>query len=440
MRAPGHGWAGAVLGSLVLLAGLSGISPSPLDTLGIDLRHRWVAATAPRLAPLQALPAARAAAQQGTPEVAAGQEPRTQAAGATAGAPGAAGGPGWVAGADRVDLGVNVFLEQEVEPAKRQRSLELLAQMGAGWVRQELPWEQVEPVAKGQFTDPTFGGSTWAKFDDVVDRADALGLHLILRLDTSPRWALPADAPDGRAPPVRDEDYWDFVAQVATRYRGRVAAYQVWNEPNLAVEWGGRAPDAAAYARLLHGASQRIRQADPSALILMAALAPTLTENQDALNELIYLQQLYDAGVRGDYDVLAVQAYGLRGGPDDPRADRTDVTFSRPALVRQVMQRNGDAATPVWATEFGWNVNPPTLPEQRFGRVTPTLQARYTVRAVERVRQQWPWMQVLCVWYWKRPDETNRDQDWFWFRLADPDFSLQPVYYALRDAAATGWR
>jgi hypothetical protein len=172
----------------------------------------------------------------------------------------------------------------------------------------------------------------------------------------------------------------------------------------------------------------------------MAALAPTLTESADALNELIYLQQLYAAGVRGTFDVLAVQAYGLRGGPDDPRIDVSDVTFSRPLLVHKLMDANGDGATPVWATEMGWNVNPPSLAEQRFGRVTASLQARYTVRAFERVGEQWPWMQVLCVWYWKRPDETNRDQDWFWFRLAGPDFTLQPVYYALRDAALTGWR
>jgi hypothetical protein len=104
------------------------------------------------------------------------------------------------------------------------------------------------------------------------------------------------------------------------------------------------------------------------------------------------------------------------------------------------MQRNGDAATPVWATEVGWNVNPPNFPIQRFGRVTPTLQARYTVRAFDRVREQWPWLQVMCVWFWKRPDFTNQAEDWFWFRLADPDFSLQPVYYALRDASVTGWR
>jgi hypothetical protein len=49
-------------------------------------------------------------------------------------------------------------------------------------------------------------------------------------------------------------------------------------------------------------------------------------------------------------------------------------------------------------------------------------------------------MQVVCVWYWKRADETNRDQAWFWFRVADPDFTLQPVFYALRDASLTAGR
>src|SRR5712691_1664460 len=396
MREPGGGLAVASLASLALLLLVSAVSAAPLETLSIDLRHRLVAASAPR-APVEA--------------------PRS--------------GP---------RIGMNVFLEQEVEPEKRQRSLELLQQAGVSWVRQQLPWEQIEPIAKGQTIDPNFGVSTWAKFDDIVDRTNALGLSVILRLDTSPRWALPPDAPDGLGPPLRDDDYWDFVAQVASRYRGRVAAYQIWNEPNLNSEWGRRPPDAAAYVRLLRGARERIRAIDPSAKVLLAAMAPTLTENADALNELVYLQQLYDAGGRGAFDVLAVQAYGLRGGPDDPRIDRSDVTFSRPLLVRQLMERNGDTATPVWATEAGWNVNLPDLPEQPYGRVTPSLQARYTVRAIERVRERWLWMQVVCIWYWKRADDTNRNQAWFWFRLADPDSTLQPVYYALRDAALTGWQ
>jgi hypothetical protein len=400
MQAPRGGWLVAAAVSLGLVVLASCVTSGPLDTLSIDLRHRWVAATAPRL------------------------------------------GSETVAVHSQMDnrLGVNVFLEQEVEPEKRQRGLELLREAGVGWIRQEMPWEQIEPVAKGQTTDPKFGDSTWVKFDDIVNRANIAGLKIILRVDTSPRWALPPDAVDGLSPPVKYTDYWDFVAEVATRYRGRVAAYQVWNEPNLNSEWGRQPPDAVAYVRLLRGASERIRTIDPSAKVLMAALAPTLTENADALNDLVYLQQLYNAGVRGTVDVLAVQAYGLQGGPDDPRIGRSDVTFSRPTLVRQLMERNGDGATPIWATELGWNVNPPSMVEQRFGRVTPSLQARYTVRALDRTREQWPWLEVACIWYWKRADATNRDQDWFWFRLAEPDFTLQPVYYAIRDAALTGWR
>jgi hypothetical protein len=390
-------WLLATLASVVLLVLLSSLSVGPWDTLSIDLRHRWVTLTA-----------GNAPAEQG------GHAPA---------------------------LGMNVFLEQEVEPVKRQASLDLLRAAGVSWIRQELPWEQIEPLAKGQTIDPNFGGSTWTKFDDIVDRASASGMKVMLRLDTSPRWALPADAPDGLSPPLWYDDYFDFVSEVAARYRGRVAAYQIWNEPNLNSEWGHQPPSATDYARLLEGASERIHAADPSAQVVMAALAPTLTQNADALNELIYLQQLYDAGVRGSFDVLAVQAYGLRGGPDDPRVDAaSDVTFSRPTLVRQVMVANGDADVPVWATEMGWNDNPPSTAYQEFGRVTPSLQSRYTVRAFDRAAEQWPWLKVGFVWFFKRADYANQDQDWFYFRVANPDFSLEPVYYALRDAALAGFR
>jgi polysaccharide biosynthesis protein PslG len=399
MRPPRFGWLTAsLLSGVLLLALAASAGATALDSLSLDLKHRWVAATAGHTQPAVDLGPAVAT-------VAASPNP----------------------------LGVNVFLEQEPEPAVRQRSLELLRAAGVGWIRQQLPWEQVEPTASGSYVDPVYGGSTWEKFDDIVDRANALGIQVVLRVDTSPRWALPAGASNGESPPLDDQDYWDFLTTVATRYRGRVLGYQIWNEPNLSIEWGGQPPNAADYDRLLAGAADHIHAADPNAVVLMAALAPTLTEDASAQNELVYLQQLYDIGIPSSVDALAVQAYGLRGGPDDPRIDRSDVTFSRPELVRQLMVRNGDAARPIWATEVGWNVNPPSMAVQRFGRVTPTLQARYTARAFNRVVADWPWMQRLAVWYWKRPDATDRDQDWYWFRLADPGFQLQPVYFALRD-------
>jgi hypothetical protein len=94
----------------------------------------------------------------------------------------------------------------------------------------------------------------------------------------------------------------------------------------------------------------------------------------------------------------------------------------------------------MWATEMGWNDNPPSTANQEFGRVTPSLQARYTVRAFDRATEQWPWLKVGFVWFFKRADYANTNQDWFYFRVANPDFSLEPVYYALRDGALAGFR
>ena len=335
-----------------------------------------------------------------------------------------------------------MFLEQEVEPAKRQRSLELLRDAGVGWIRQELPWEQIEPVAKGQTTDPKFGDSTWAKFDDIVERANRAGPESDPARRHEP--ALGAARRTRRtvsARRVNDADYWDFVSQVATRYRGKVAAYQVWNEPNLNSEWGRQPPDAAAYARLLRGASERIHAADPSARVLMAALAPTLTENADALNELIYLQQLYDAGVRGH--LRRARRAGVRPARRPGRPARRPLgrdVFAPAAGAAgdgaQWRRRHARSGRRRWA---GTSIRP-TCPNSASGGSRPACRRATRCAPFERVREQWPWMQVVCIWYWKRPDETNRNQDWFWFRLADPDFTLQPVYYALRDAALTGWR
>jgi hypothetical protein len=41
-------------------------------------------------------------------------------------------------------FGINTFLQQEVEPAKRQRQVELIAAAGFHWLRQEFPWYDIE--------------------------------------------------------------------------------------------------------------------------------------------------------------------------------------------------------------------------------------------------------------------------------------------------------
>lgn len=332
-------------------------------------------------------------------------------------------------------LGINTFLEQDVTPEARRRSLEMIREAGYGWVRQQFPWSSIEPVSKGAFIDRVIFVDTWQVYDSIVDLALANDLRLIARLDTSPPWARPGN--DWMfTPPDNLEDYGDFVELVARRYKGRIKHYQIWNEPNLHIEWGKRPVDAAAYTRLLRVGYERIKRVDPQAVVLSASLSPTIEESEQALNELVYLEQMYQQGAGQYFDVMSVQAYGLRNGPDDRRLELGDVNFSRPMLVRELMVRRGDGAKPIWASEVGWNSQPAEVTaEPTFGRVSDELQARYTVRALERARAEWPWMGVMNLWFFRRPHQDEWDEPFFYFRMVDPDFTPRPVWWAVREYA-----
>lgn len=329
-------------------------------------------------------------------------------------------------------LGINTFLEHEVEPAKRQRSLELARDAGFYWVRQQFPWVEIEPQRKGGFVHPEFGVNTWDKFDDIVARTTELHLELIVRLDTSPAWARPGN-PHVATPPDNLADFGDYVEAVVSRYRGRARYFQIWNEPNLGVEWGLQPVDPVAATELLRVGYLRAKAANPEAVIVAPALSPTISDEPLARNELVFLQGMYDAGAGAYFDIASVQAYGLRNGPDDRRLGLSDVNFSRPILFREVMVRNGDAAKPIWASEVGWNVPPPGAREPYlWGQATADQQARYTVRALQRAREEWPWMGVMNVWYLKRADDREMGELLGGFRLLDPDFTPRPVYEAIK--------
>ncbi|HEX2987800.1 MAG TPA: cellulase family glycosylhydrolase [Chloroflexota bacterium] len=333
-------------------------------------------------------------------------------------------------------MGVNTFLEQEVEIAKRRQTLQMIKDAGIGFIRQQFPWEDIERPTKGRFWDEKYLKSSWEKYDNIVDLANEYGIQMIVRLDLPPKWAHPNNEWP-HTPPENLSDYGDFVYSVVSRYKGKVKYYQLWNEPNLAIEWGGKEVNANDYVQLLKIGYQRAKEADPDAVIISAALAPTIEESWQALNDQIYLQEMYDAGAKDYFDILSVMAYGLRFGPDDRRLALKDVNFSRPLLIREIMVKNGDASKPIWASEMGWNAQPDsTTAEPVFGRVSEALQARYTVRGFQRAAQEWPWMGVMNIWFFKRADDHEVDQPMYYFRLVNPDFTPQPVYEAVKALGA----
>ena len=341
-----------------------------------------------------------------------------------------------VAYADVSPFGVNTFLHQEVEPAKRDRQMQMVAEAGFKWIRQPFPWYDIEISGKGDFRDCRHGDciDAWAKYDGIVGLAEKYGVQIVARIDAPPEWA--RGGPGDFAPPANFDDYGDFAAAVAERYRGRVRFYQIWNEPNNYPEWGERPVDPEAFTRLLCTAYRRIKAVDPEATILAPALTPTISLEPGpgpgtGLNDFIYLQRMYGAGARDCFDIMSAQGYGLFSGPTDRRLRPRIVNFGRSQYIRDIMVANGDAAKLIWISEMNWNAVPDEVADRRFGQVTLEQQARYLPLAYARVRREWPWVGVAFTWYLKDATDQEKDQAKYYFRLLDPDFTPLPVYEAM---------
>ena len=341
-------------------------------------------------------------------------------------------------------FGVNVFLNEEVEPAKREETVRLAAEAGFHWLRQEFPWQDIEIHAKGDFEDRRNppAKSAWDKYDQIADLADKYGMELIVRVSTPPSWSrAEGDAVGTFAPPDNYEDFGDFVYELVSRYKGRIRYYQLWNEPNIYPEWGSYPISPEDYTRLLKIAATRAREADPDAVIIAGALASTIALQPDAappgnaLNDLLFLQRMYDAGAAPYFDIMAMQAYGLWSGPTDRRMQPRVMNFGRPQFVRDLMVANGDADKPIWISEMAWNAVPDEIPDKRFGQVSLEQQAEYEPLAYQRALEEWPWAGVVNTWYLKRATDEwlKQGKPEAYFRLADPDFTLQPVYHSLKE-------
>jgi hypothetical protein len=337
--------------------------------------------------------------------------------------------------------GVNTFLEQEVEPEKREQQVQMIADAGFKWIRQQFPWEDIEIHAKDDFTDrrnlAAVGEiSAWAKYDHIVDLTDQYGLAIIARLNgPMPVWSLPEGATNRSTPPANIQDFVDYAAAVAQRYQGRIRYYQVWNEPNLYPEWGDQTVSAEDYTDLLCRTYAALKAIDPENVVITGAIGPTIDLSGVNAYDLLYLQRMYQAGAGACFDVLSVQGYGLWSGPTDRRLRQTTINYQRHLWIRDMMVQNGDAHKPIWISEAGWNPipNDPSIAYlDRYGRVTMEQAAAWGPMAYERAIKEWPWIGVICWWYFKPSDEREINQSNYYFRLVEPDFTPTPVYHALK--------
>jgi polysaccharide biosynthesis protein PslG len=335
------------------------------------------------------------------------------------------------------EYGMNLFVWDA--PAATGSQLRKLTSIGFDWQKTRIPWAEVES-RKGQFN--------WEETDRIVQASNAAGVKVIARVDVAPGWARPDQNPHG--PPLDYADYANFIHALVDRYRtgsthGRLHAVEVWNEPNLHKEWGNQPinrQQAAEYTRLLRGAYEAAKRADPNVTIVTGSLSPTGWNDDTARPDDIYLHWLYQAGAASWFDALGVHGAGYGSAPETvpmtvERYPHPSFYFRRAEQLREIMVQYGDSDKQIWMMEFGWTTDP-VNPSYAWYRVTEAEKGDYLVRAYRLARERWaPWIGVMALWTMPDPRWTARQEEYHWAVL-DPDGTERESYRRLVQAYEGG--
>ncbi len=341
------------------------------------------------------------------------------------------------------DYGIQAFLWWRPEVA--DRDLGLVKDAGFTWVKQLVSWQDVEGAGKGQYD--------WSNLDRIVEQTQQHGLKLIVRVSQDP------DRPFWAGnPPNNAGDFADFLAALASRYGSRIQAYQIWNEPNLAREWGGKRPDPAGYARLLKIAYGAIKGINPKAIVVTAGMAPTGTDSEIAMPDITFYDRMYQAmngNSNGYFDMLGVHAAGYAAppevSPDQTAADKPKYggerffAFRHVEDVRALMGRYGDQGKRVVILEFGWSTdNRPDSPYYWHGAgagIDELKQGCYLLGALKYAKEHWrPWIALMSMIYMPDVQWTKNDEQYYWSVIGPgyPDLYLRAPYVIIQNYLTKG--
>ncbi len=224
----------------------------------------------------------------------------------------------------------------------------------------------------------------------------------------------------------------DISAAILDNNNGdHIDAYEIGNEVNIDnpdYGWGSVPVNAEDYKVLLCEAYTRIKQTDPTAIVVSAGLAPTGRvqgtwqdsnghihngHNGHFQDDREFLKELFDAGGGACLDAVGYHPYGFSADydaePDVASADPTrncdqGLCFRGAEKIYEIMQQKGLGDKKVWATEFGWITRPPdhclsdpTWQDRQWQIVSDDKQASNLVGAYQYADAHWPWMGGMLV-------------------------------------------
>jgi len=196
-----------------------------------------------------------------------------------------------------------------------------------------VAWPNLEP-RKDQWD--------FATLDKYVTAAEQNHVDVLLPLGLSPRWASSRPneesgyMPGNAAPPIHVDEWQNYVRTLATRYKGRIHTYEIWNEPNLKQFYTGSVQELVRLAKVAY---TTLKQVDPMILVC----SPSATGKDGA----IWLEQYFQAGGGKYTDVIGYHFYV------NPEPPENMVPLIQ--KVKAVMEKYG-MHEQLWDTETGWAI------------------------------------------------------------------------------------
>ncbi len=204
--------------------------------------------------------------------------------------------------------------------------------VAASWVRLwdgGVSWAEVEPQ------DSNFD---FTKLRASIEAAESQGMRVLYVLGNTPGWA--NGGRPGSVPPTENATAVAFVTRLISEFGGRIAAYEVWNEGNLATYWDGSQAQLAQLTRDVNNAAGSTSQ-------VFAASTGTRSTNAFVTNYGDYLEELGKLG--WPIDGYTVHSYPVAsGGPSD--------RVQQLAQFKTLLALRGAPVKPIYDTELNYGL------------------------------------------------------------------------------------
>jgi hypothetical protein len=300
------------------------------------------------------------------------------------------------------------------------------AARGVDVVRIFAQWDKVSPSPSAR-KQPTGRPYDFSRIDAAVDRVRAAGMEPMLTLTgPGPVWGMQDPSRGSRRYRPSPASYAEFADAAAAHFAGRVHSYILWNEPNLAYflapqsrcTKAGCAPVSPhLYRDLVNAAAPAIRTVDPSATVLIGALAPRGSSFRGAnagLRPLAFLRALGCVDTRFrrlrsgscahfkpvQATALAYHPHSITYSPTRPFPAPDDANLASLPRVEATLDRLRRAGrlrvgAGIWLDEYGYQTNPP----DRYLGVSAATQDRWLQEGAYRASRD-PRVKLLAQYVW----------------------------------------